>query len=59
MIPTTVVSRTVREIPFGIDKIDGSHAQRKAFVKQYISDYMPVIIYYFGKTNIRLLFYVK
>ena len=27
VIRTTVVSRTVREIPFGIDKIDGSHAQ--------------------------------
>ena len=27
MIRTTVVSRTVREIPFGTDKIDGSHAQ--------------------------------
>ena len=28
VICTTVVSRTVREIPFGIDKTDGSHAQR-------------------------------
>ena len=27
MICTTVVWRTVREIPFGIDKTDGSHAQ--------------------------------
>ena len=27
MIRTTVVSRTVREIPFVIDKTDGSHAQ--------------------------------
>ena len=26
-IRTTAVSRTVREIPFGIDKTDGSHAQ--------------------------------
>ena len=26
-IRTTVVTRTVREIPFGIDKTDGSHAQ--------------------------------
>ena len=26
-IRTTAVSRTVREIPFGIDKRDGSHAQ--------------------------------
>ena len=26
-IRTTVVSRTVREMPFGIDKTDGSHAQ--------------------------------
>ncbi len=26
-IRTTAVSRTVREIPFGIDKLDGSHAQ--------------------------------
>ena len=26
-IRSTVVSRTVREIPFGIDKIYGSHAQ--------------------------------
>ncbi len=26
-IRTTFVSRTVREIPFGIDKTDGSHAQ--------------------------------
>ena len=27
-IRTTAVWRTVREIPFGIDKTDGSHAQR-------------------------------
>ena len=27
VIRTTVVSRTVSEIPFGIDKTDGSHAQ--------------------------------
>ena len=27
VIRITVVSRTVREIPFGIDKTDGSHAQ--------------------------------
>ncbi len=27
VIRTTVVWRTVREIPFGIDKTDGSHAQ--------------------------------
>jgi hypothetical protein len=27
VIRTTVISRTVREIPFGIDKTDGSHAQ--------------------------------
>jgi hypothetical protein len=26
-IRTTAVSRTIREIPFGIDKTDGSHAQ--------------------------------
>ena len=26
-IRITAVSRTVREIPFGIDKTDGSHAQ--------------------------------
>ncbi len=26
-IRTTVVSRTIREISFGIDKTDGSHAQ--------------------------------
>jgi hypothetical protein len=26
MIRTTVVSRTVRELPFGIDKTEGSHA---------------------------------
>ncbi len=26
-IRTTAVSRTLREIPFGIDKTDGSHAQ--------------------------------
>ena len=26
-IRTTAVSRTVREIPFGIDKTDGSHTQ--------------------------------
>ncbi len=26
-IRNTAVSRTVREIPFGIDKTDGSHAQ--------------------------------
>ncbi len=27
VIHTTAVSRTVREIPFGIDKTGGSHAQ--------------------------------
>jgi len=27
VIRTTVLSRMVREIPFGIDKTDGSHAQ--------------------------------
>ncbi len=27
VIRTTAVSRKVREIPFGIDKTDGSHAQ--------------------------------
>ena len=27
VIRTTVISRTVHEIPFGIDKTDGSHAQ--------------------------------
>ncbi len=26
-VRTTAVSRTIREIPFGIDKTDGSHAQ--------------------------------
>ena len=30
MIRTTVVSRTVREIPFGIDKTDGSQFARAA-----------------------------
>ena len=28
VIRTTVVSRTLCEIPFGIDKTDGSHAQQ-------------------------------
>ena len=33
-ILTTLIYRSVREIPFGIDKPDGSHAQRTRKIKR-------------------------
>ncbi len=51
-IRTTAVSRTVREIPFGIDKTDGSHAQLTRKEKMRFARYRGGARIY-GRNNLK------